>query len=307
MKKIMFMIAAVAAFCFTSCSNEDVLEQTTKKDLKINVTVADIAGDAATRAVKKGWVAGDKINIWFDGHWAQTPDLVISYNGEAWVSGKIADAVVEQLVDGDTGTMFFLYEGHNDLSVYSWYNSYSYLVPPRYELPNTKGDISNTHAVAAPLMATSYTGESQYYTYNKQEGTLNLTLNNWTLTNTVQFVVTGLSGNSDDWALMVTNDLNTIHGINRYGRTNFTIVDLGMSSIYPGVSYTVGVPNADGTSFHFVRASGQYVTETFTLLNLQNGAKYTFTPDGTMKITDGISNNKVYSAKLAFSNFTEAQ
>ena len=59
----------------------------------LDLDIAGFAGD--TKAVKNGWAAGDKLNLWFDDWNTEkvnnpTPDLVITYNGSEWTADELA-------------------------------------------------------------------------------------------------------------------------------------------------------------------------------------------------------------------------
>ena len=86
--------------------------------LDLNILGFEGAGD--TKAVKKGWVKGDKLNLWFD-DWNYTeqannptPDLVITYDGTKWTAGKLAAGRSLK----SSGKFSVMYEGFNDLSKY---------------------------------------------------------------------------------------------------------------------------------------------------------------------------------------------
>ena len=84
MKKIIFAIA-VLAMVFVSCSKDEDSEPSSS-EIKLNITVANIGPDEpVTRAsIKDVWVEGDQISIWYDDNTAETPDLVITYDGSEW-------------------------------------------------------------------------------------------------------------------------------------------------------------------------------------------------------------------------------
>lgn len=89
MKKVFSVLAAaaVAALGILSCSKEQMAETTPSEEgIQLNITVAEFDGtaDAETKAVKKGWAKGDKLNIWYDENISQNPDLVIAYDGSKW-------------------------------------------------------------------------------------------------------------------------------------------------------------------------------------------------------------------------------
>ncbi len=92
----------------------------------LDLDIAGFEGAGDTKAVKKGWVAGDKLNLWFD-DWNYnertnnpTPDLVITYDGSNWTAGELATGRSLK----PSGKFSVLYEGGNDLSASDsyWYS-----------------------------------------------------------------------------------------------------------------------------------------------------------------------------------------
>ena len=124
MKKIIYLIAAAAAFFAASCSKIETTErEQVSGEIKLNIKVADITGDTDTKAAKKGWASGDKINIWFD-DWNftdpvenHTPDMVITYDGSAWKVSSQVSGLSNRLKAN--GKLTALFEGFNDLSKYT--------------------------------------------------------------------------------------------------------------------------------------------------------------------------------------------
>lgn len=270
MKKIYtLMIAAVAAFGFTSCSNnnvEEVIEQ--KQEMKLNISVADLDLNAATRAVKTGWEAGDKINIWFKGNFQQNPDLVIKYDGTKW--DKDTSATLSGNEPAASGDILYFYEGRNNLS------SYSYL------------DLSFIYrgSFNAPLTLT-FTGEASY-TYSA--GTLSFNLDNWDPMSEFQVVVTGIDPTA--YELKCSNLL---------AASSITVTD---TFVAPGAidfnEYTSGIANADGAAFYFTVAEDNTASAnyTFTLKNTATSAEYTYSVSGKAHPAGTFQAIKIDKAKF---------
>ena len=86
----------------------------------LDLDIAGFEGTGDTKAVKKGWAKGDKLNLWFD-DWNYnekvnnpTPDLVITYDGSKWTAGELAAGRSLK----PNGKFTVVYEGFNDLTKY---------------------------------------------------------------------------------------------------------------------------------------------------------------------------------------------
>ena len=99
MKRISIIIAAAfAAMLSASCSKsiETPAAPSPGESIILDLSIAGFDGAGDTKAVKKGWAAGDKLNLWFD-DWNYTeqenntiPDLVITYDGTKWDARALA-------------------------------------------------------------------------------------------------------------------------------------------------------------------------------------------------------------------------
>lgn len=86
MKKIVMIFAAMAAV-LSSCQKSELesVSANEGKDIVLNISVSN-PGAGDTRAlIKTGWAANDEISIWYDSNVQETPDLVVTYNGEKWI------------------------------------------------------------------------------------------------------------------------------------------------------------------------------------------------------------------------------
>lgn len=272
MKKIYtLMIAAVAAFGFTSCSNnevDEVIEQ--KKELKLNISVADLNG-AETRAVKTSWEAGDKINIWYDENKGSEPDLVIKYDGTKWA--KDNTATVSGNEPAASGTLKFFYEGYNDLSKYtpsfiSW-------------LGASFGGIVNLVYSESTFHPTSYTCTGGELTFN---------IEYWAPQTEVQVVVTDID--PAKYELKCSN----LYRIGSIGvQDGFVSLGIGDLDEYVG-----GVANADGAAFYFSSpedntASADYL---FALRDKSTGVEYLYSVTGKAHPAGTFQAIKIDKAKF---------
>ena len=85
MKKI-FLAFAALAMVFASCVKTEP-EEEEPGTIKLNITVAPIgAAEPVTKAssIEEVWESGDQISLWYDDNTAETPDLVITYDGSEW-------------------------------------------------------------------------------------------------------------------------------------------------------------------------------------------------------------------------------
>lgn len=267
MKKIIVAFAALAAaFSLASCSKEQI--ETPSDDIKINIKVANLDGTPDTRAVKTGWVSGDKINIWYEGNSQRNPDLVIMYDGSEWK--KDAAATVSGKVPAESGKMFYFYEGGNDLSKYTGstntYYGFNLVFGDNYYRPTT-------------------------YTYT--DGIFSADIEYWSPATEFQIVVTDIA--PAKYELKCSNLLK-MSGFGVTGATFYT-ANSGYDQYVPGVA------NEDGAAFYFktaqdCTASAIYV---FTLRNIETAEEKTYTVTGKTHDQSALT-----AIKIAFGKFSGA-
>ena len=299
-------MAFAALFAAVSCTKEETTNDNTP--VKINITVADLS--PATRAIKSGWKSGDKINIWFDGVSKETPHLIITYNGTKWTAGTIDATAEAALKTNGTGTFKYLYEAGNKISAYEV--SFDYM----YEF--ISGTIG-THNYFAPVLTVCSPDTDPNYAFDGSVLTLNL--NEWIYLTNTQVVITGLSGNPEDWCLTVQTS-NSVDWYSVQDFRNFTN-EAGFSFGYASGRASRGTNNGDGVAFYFrirdskiynVNTNSNYADHTFTLYD--SSKSYTFkkgyTPLYSAYATANPSATGVEktehtftSVKVPFSNFTE--
>ena len=246
MKKIIIAFAALAAaFSLVSCSKEQA--EATSTDLKLNIKVANLDGSADTKAVKTGWESGDKINIWYEGNAQRNPDLVIKYDGSEWK--KDESATVSGNKPAASGSIFYAYEGGNDLSKYTGSENTYYGINLIY------GDNYYKHTP---------------YTYT--DGTFSTNIENWTPATEFQVVVTDID--PAKYELKCSN-LMQILGFGVAGKSLYT-ANVGYDKYVPGVA------NEDGAAFYYKTAKDRTATASyvFTLKNTETNEEMTYTVTG---------------------------
>ena len=310
MKKIYAILTVATALVVTAAScNKIETENQENQDINIHVNVSDLS---LTKAVKTGWTNGDKINIWFDGVSTQTPHLIITYNGTKWVSGTIDPTAKAALKTDGTGTFKYIYEGGNDISAIPFSMGY------RYEFPYGK---IGSQDFFSPVLLLSSPDTDPNYSYDGSDLTLNLS--DWCYITNVQVVVTGLSGNPEDWYLSVETSSEDWHSIQDF--RNFA----GVAG-FSGYGYSAslsrasrGTSNTDGVAFYLrlktadiynVDIHSPLTTHEFTLGNATN--KYGYTKTNTSIASayatahpEASSKDKLdhtfTAIKIAFSKFSE--
>ena len=250
MKRISIIIAAAfAAMLSASCSKsiETPAAPSPGGSIILDLNIAGFGGAGDTKAVKAGWAAGDKLNLWFD-DWNYTeqannpiPDLVITYDGSKWTAGALAAG--RSLKPG--GKLRALYEGYNDLTKYvSRFSSGS----QDFELPYKI--VAGQRAYANRAMCASYGDVSYTYTGNK----LTATIAKWEMYSAFKVLVKGLaSAAAGDYALQV-KDVTA----GEYFRTaGGFFLEPGANRAFSGVlsgsgnGSVLGVPDADGVAFYY--------------------------------------------------------
>ena len=269
----------------------------------LDLDIAGFAGD--TKAMKKGWAAGDKLNLWFD-DWNYTeqannptPDLVITYDGTKWTARALASGRSLK----PRGKFSVVYEGFNDLT--------------KYESKFSRGG----QAYKAPSELINYTRTPQNnivffknsldYTY--ADNKLTATISDWVTYSGVKILVKGL--NPKEAANYGLCAKNTTAGKYFDEIGGFSIDPKYVSSVYcPKVSplsgnnngYVLGVPDADGVAFYYRKADFTNADIEFRLFEkkaasgkFEEAAKAANFAGKTLK-TDG---KKIFGIVINKSNF----
>ena len=309
MKRISIIIAAAfAAMLSASCSKSIETPTAPSPDegiiLDLNIAGFDGAGD--TKAVKKGWAAGDKLNLWFD-DWNNTekadnpiPDLVITYDGSKWTAGALAAGRSLK----PSGKFLAVYEGFNNLSGYShhYYNGGVWFYP-YYEAPSELDD-ADTYFTQLFYFKTEIA-----YAYDGSK--LTATIADWETYSAFKVLVKGLEPAKARDYILQTVDVTTPGTAKYLGTISALVIDHNSScpTFGGGVGntygYQGGVPDADGVAFYYWDCKFNNADIEFRLF--ERGASGTFAKPGkTAKftgktlVTDGKSVKGVAIDKSKF-------
>ena len=219
----------------------------------LDLDIAGFEGTGDTKAVKKGWADGDKLNLWFD-DWNYkeqkdnpTPDLVITYDGSQskWIAGKLAAGRSLK----PNGKFSVMYEGFNDLSKYtpSFYTGSQYF-DPHCEKCNYED------VYFRPLF---FGCENIDYAYAYADNKLTATISDWRTPTALKVLVKGLNSADAESYILQTADVTT-PGTEKYAYcvgpiavniSSYCPTFSNVSSNYKG--YMGGVPDADGVAFYY--------------------------------------------------------
>ena len=217
----------------------------------LDLDIAGFEGAGDTKAAKKGWADGDKLNLWFD-DWNYpeqannpTPDLVITYDGAKWTAGELAAGRSLK----PNGKFSVLYEGFNKLSEYT--SSFSSSSNTQWFRPHSEWyDGGNVHF--KPLV---FVCEAIGYTYAGNK--LTATISSWQTPTALKVLVKGLNPAGAKSYILQTANVTT-PGTEKYAsclgsidvRVSNSCPTFGNgSSNYKG--YVGGVPDADGVAFYY--------------------------------------------------------
>ena len=252
MKRISIIIAAaLAAMLSASCSKsiETPAAPSPGEGIILDLNIAGFDGAGDTKAMKTGWAAGDKLNLWFD-DWNYTeqannptPDLVITYDGSKWTAGALAAGRSLR----PSGKFSVLYEGFNDLTKYDskFENGGQVYCPP--------SDLFGGLRVRQCNIV--YYKASLDYTY--ADNKLTATISDWVTYSGLKILVRGLNpaeaANYMLNAKNITADefLFEISGLSIDPKSNYPGV-YSLAGNYQG--YVLGVPDADGVAFYYRKA-----------------------------------------------------
>lgn len=250
MKRISIIIAAaLAAMLSASCSKsiETPAAPSPGEGIILDLSIAGFDGAGDTKALKTGWAAGDKLNLWFD-DWNYTekvnnpiPDLVITYDGSKWTAGALAAGRGLK----PSGRLRALYEGYNDLTKYgSEFSSGS----QDFKLP--RESVAGWWASPIRAMCVSYGDVSYNYTDNR----LTATIAKWEMYSAFKVLVEGLASEAaGDYALQVKDVTAGLYFKTAGGfylepgancASSGTVFGSGNGSV-------IGVPDADGVAFYY--------------------------------------------------------
>ena len=284
MKKTIILAGFALMAAFSSCTKSEMPEAATTDGIKLNITVADMSPE--TKAVKKGWENGDRLNLYFEGwnesatsdNYQKEPDMILKYDGSKWQIESQVESLSSRLKS--TGGKFTaLWESGNDLMGYSlkWYDhavwyQHSY---------NRNQYTSYNDTYHSPMVVHSAGVE---YTFDGS--TLTANISDWIFDTKFKVLVktedTGLKGKANDLVLQVKV------GETGYANPKGAIVvnrDYIMFLLSNGSSNYIGMQGAvaesDGLAFYYVYCDATASdTIIFSLIDTTDGTTKTYSVSG---------------------------
>ena len=284
MKKTIILAGFALMAAFSSCNKSEMPEAATTDGIKLNITVADLSPE--TKAVKSGWVNGDRLNLYFEGwnesatsdNYQKEPDMILKYDGSKWQIESQVESLSSRLKS--TGGKFTaLWESGNDLIGYrlKWYDhavwyQHSY---------NRNQYTSYNDTYHSPMVVHSAGVE---YTFDGS--TLTANISDWIFDTKFKVLVktedTGLKGKANDLVLQVKV------GETGYANPKGAIVvnrDYIMFLLSNGSSNYFGMQGAvaesDGLAFYYVYCDATASdTIIFSLIDTTDGTTKTYSVSG---------------------------
>lgn len=284
MKKTIILAGFALMAAFSSCNKSEMPEAATTDGIKLNITVADLSPE--TKAVKSGWVNGDRLNLYFEGwnesatsdNYQKEPDMILKYDGSKWQIESQVESLSSRLKS--TGGKFTaLWESGNDLIGYrlKWYDhavwyQHSY---------NRNQYTSYNDTYHSPMVVHSAGVE---YTFDGS--TLTANISDWIFDTKFKVLVktedTGLKGKANDLVLQVKV------GETGYANPKGAIVvnrDYIMFLLSNGSSNYIGMQGAvaesDGLAFYYVYCDATASdTIIFSLIDTTDGTTKTYSVSG---------------------------
>ncbi|MBO4692027.1 MAG: hypothetical protein J5604_04545 [Bacteroidales bacterium] len=241
MKKCVFILAVVA-LALIACTKSDAPVK--DEGIKLNIKVASPSGES--KAMKKDWVSGDKINIWFSDitiYDHAAPDLVITYNGTDWVPGDLRKVSGSPITPSASGIMIVVYEGHNGLGSYNWTPNG---IRSEYDYGKYIGPYEVTYCT--PLMLYN---DGIGYTYSG--GVLTSNISSWKFRTTFKVLIKGIDkAEAADYQLHVWKNAGDKSSDFPFAIKGFSVDDLGTSVLTANsTGWTGGVYDEEGVAFYF--------------------------------------------------------
>ena len=284
MKKTIILAGFALMAAFSSCNKSEMPEAATTDGIKLNITVADLSPE--TKAVKKGWENGDRLNLYFEGwnesatsdNYQKEPDMILKYDGSKWQIESQVESLSSRL-KSTGGEFTALWESGNDLIGYrlKWYDhavwyQHSY---------NRNQYTSYNDTYHSPMVVHSAGVE---YTFDGS--TLTANISDWIFDTKFKVLVktedTGLKGKANDLVLQVKV------GETGYANPKGAIVvnrDYIMFLLSNGSSNYIGMQGAvaesDGLAFYYVYCDATASdTIIFSLIDTTDGTTKTYSVSG---------------------------
>ena len=302
MKKTIILASLALMAAFSSCNKSEMPEAATTDGIKLNITVADLSTE--TKAVKSGWVNGDRLNLFFEGwnesatsdNYQKEPDMILKYDGSKWqIESQVASLSTRLKESGGKFTAFW--ESSNDLMNFS---SYEWASPTvYYHFPTTK----NTHTSDQYVMHANMVVFSESIDYSFKGSTLTAAISTWTFDTKLKILVktddTAVKDNANNLVLQVKIGDDSYawpKGDVVVRATDLSI--LGASSNVIGMQGAVA--ESDGLAFYYAYNYSTGSQIVFTLIDTSNGDKKQYTVTGKDLRTDSFK-----AISIDYSKFKE--
>ena len=292
MKKTILLAGFALMAAFSSCNKSEMPEAATTDGIKLNITVADLSPE--TKAVKSGWVNGDRLNLYFEGwnasatsdNYQKEPDMILKYNGSKWQIESQVASLSSRLKE--SGKFTALWESSNNLMGYNSLKWYSNAV--WYEHSYTRNQYTSYNDTYHSYMLISSPGVG--YTFDGS--TLTANISTWTFDTKFKVLVktndAELKGKANNLVLQVKV------GEDKYASTKGAIVANKyyiMSLLNTGSVNNVGMQGAvaesDGLAFYYQYCEASDSDNiVFTLIDTSNGNKKQYSVKGKSLKTDSF-------------------
>ena len=301
MKKTIILAGFALMAAFSSCNKSEMPEAATTDGIKLNITVADLSPE--TKAVKKGWENGDRLNLYFEGwnasatsdNFQKEPDMILKYDGSKWqIESQVASLSSRLKESGGKFTAFW--ESSNDLM--------------NYQLVKW-----NSNAVWYSPLETAFTFENNSYTtrhsymlvsspgigYTFDGSTLTANISTWNFNTKFKVLIKTnddtVKAKADDLVLQVKGGDAITTGSTSLNY-QFYLNNVSVSTAnYKGLQGAVA--ESDGLAFYYQSCQA---TESdnivFTLIDTSNGNKKQYTV--TKKTLD---KNTFKAISIDYTNF----
>ena len=304
MKKTIILAGFALMAAFSSCNKSEMPEAATTDGIKLNITVADLSPE--TKAVKSGWVNGDRLNLFFDGwnesatsaNYQKEPDMILKYDGSKWqIESQVASLSSRLKESGGKFTTFW--ESSNDLMNYpilQWYNNsvWYHQLETAFNYENYRYNANHSYMlVSSPGVGYTFDGS-----------TLTADISTWTFDIKFKVLIKTEDGTVKD------NDKNLVLQVKigdaKYAEARGAVVVYSKGlSILNGSSNNNGLQGAvaesDGLAFYY-----RYCEATdsdnivFTLIDTSNGDKKQYTVTGK-----SLTDDTFKAISIDYSKFKE--
>ena len=288
MKKTIILAGFALMAAFSSCNKSEMPEAATSDGIKLNITVADLSPE--TKAVKSGWVNGDRLNLYFEGwnesatsdNYQKEPDMILKYDGSKWqIESQVASLSSRLKESGGKFSAFW--ESSNDLK------NYKYFEWATTALYHSAFTTKNAHTSDKYVChANLYVTNKDDIAYSYDGSTLTAKISSWDFLTRLKILVktenTAVKDNANNLVLQVKI------GDNSYAWPTGDLVgnqDLGIKISSSNVIGMQGaVAESDGLAFYYQDLYATSSQIVFTLIDTSNGNKKQYTVTGKSLKTD---------------------